>query len=170
MRDFTANLLKSITAAPGIPEFDYCIVDCPPAFNTFSFSVIHSANLVLVPINPDVFASRGLGIMLRGLKPRLPQLPRFIVFMNRAKTFRGSLTKESQRFLNEASLVAQGVRGEGSLAVKVLGDFFVRNARRSKTRLPASGFHLISRPISLNCGIGSPQHASGRRSLWTSAN
>lgn len=134
LRGFTSALVKAFETAPGLAKFDFCLVDCPPAFNSLSFSVIHASDLVLVPINPDVFASRGLRIMLRGLKGRLQRLPAFVVFMNRAKTFRGDLTKESRRFLNEADMVAEGESGQG-LLVRVLNDFFIPERKGIKDAL-----------------------------------
>ncbi len=134
LRDFTAALVKAFQETPGIADFDYCLVDCPPAFNSLSFSVVWASDLVLVPINPDVFASRGLMIMLRGLRPRLQRLPAFVVFMNRGKTFRGGLTKESQRFLTEANLVAGSESGQG-VVVRVLNDFFIPERKGIKDSL-----------------------------------
>lgn len=134
LRDFLASFLKACGRKPDFPAFDYCLVDCPPAFNSLSFSVVHGCDVVLVPINPDVFAAKGLQIILRGLRPRLESLPKFIVFMNRAKTFRGGLTKESQRFLNEAALVADS-ESTANMSVTLLPDFFIPERKGIKDAL-----------------------------------
>ncbi len=124
LRDFVRSFLATCEKIPDIPKFDYCLVDCPPAFNSLSFSVIQCASLVLIPITPDIYASRGLRIMLSGLKARLEHIPKFIVFMNRAKLFRDRLTKESQGFMNEANIVAGAELREG-IPVRVLNDTFI---------------------------------------------
>jgi len=107
LRGFISSLLKLIDQREELPRFEYCIADCPPAFNSLSFSVISHSDLVLVPINPDVFASFGISIMLKGLKKHLQPLPPFVIFMNRAKsrvdrmTGKPTLTRESSEFLNK---------------------------------------------------------------------
>jgi len=62
LRGFMGALLKLISSGEELPEFDYCFADCPPAFNSLSFSVVSHSDLVLIPINPDVFASHGVSI------------------------------------------------------------------------------------------------------------
>ena len=48
-------------------KFDYVLFDCPPNFTPLSYSVLSCTNLVLIPINPDVFAARGVSMMVDGL-------------------------------------------------------------------------------------------------------
>ncbi len=124
LRGFVSSFLAACQKTEDIPSFDYCLVDCPPAFNSLSFSVVSCANLILMPVTPDIFAARGLRIMLTGLKERLEHSPTFIVFMNRAKLFRGQLTKESQQFLNDANIVA-GMISEKRMPVSVFNDSFI---------------------------------------------
>jgi chromosome partitioning protein len=74
--------------------------------------------LVLIPINPDFFAAKGLNLLLNSLKLRIEPfpIPKIGVFMNRAKRPGGSSVKkysnETQRYLDDV----QDVVGD---AVKV---------------------------------------------------
>jgi chromosome partitioning protein len=127
---FMPNLLKIRQNIPTLIPLDYCIIDCPPAFNSLSFSAVSCSDLVLVPINPDVFASFGVRIMLSGLKTHLAKLPKFVIFMNRAKirkdpkTTEYKLTKEGQGFLDDVAFVALDFQKVG-VPVRVLQDFWI---------------------------------------------
>lgn len=81
-------------------NYDYVFFDCPPNFTALSFSVISCSSLILIPVNPDVFASRGVEIMIDGLRNRIQPWsdPRIAVFMNKAKLHRGNLTREAEQY------------------------------------------------------------------------
>ncbi len=141
LRSFTTSFIDAINARNDLPKFDYCLADCPPAFNSLSFSVISRSDLVLVPVNPDVFASIGVKIMIGGLKERLKPVPPFVVFMNRAKsridkmTGRPILTKESDNFLNkDVALAIDKQRGEG-VSITLLRDAFIPERKGIKDAL-----------------------------------
>lgn len=57
--------------------FDFCIVDCPPAFNAASSAALIAADEVLIPVKLDAFAIEGLTNLLqqisnmRRINPRL---------------------------------------------------------------------------------------------------
>ncbi len=80
--------------------FDYVFFDCPPNFTALSYSVLSCANLILIPVNPDIFAARGVGMMVDGLRYRIENWPKskMAVFMNRAKERLGNMTVETSRF------------------------------------------------------------------------
>lgn len=143
LRGFTGSLLKLIQQREELPKFDYCIADCPPAFNSLSFSVVSHSDLVLVPINPDVFASYGVSIMLKGLKKHLQPLPPFMVFMNRAKsrvdrmTGKPTLTKESSEFLNRDVALRIDEQREAGVSITLLRDTFIPERRGIKDALAA---------------------------------
>lgn len=88
-------------------KFDYVFFDCPPNFTALSYSVLSCTSLVLVPVNPDVFASRGIGMMIDGLKLRIQPWPnpKIAVFMNKAKLYRGNPTRETTMYWNGAKEV-----------------------------------------------------------------
>ena len=45
--------------------YDYCIIDCPPAFNAASAAALIAADEVIVPIKLDAFSLRGMTNLLR---------------------------------------------------------------------------------------------------------
>lgn len=88
-------------------KFDYVFFDCPPNFTALSYSVLCCSSLILIPVNPDVFASKGVGMMIDGLKYRIEPWPnpRVAVFMNKAKTRNSVLTKETARYWDDTKKV-----------------------------------------------------------------
>jgi len=130
LQGFMPELLKARQNISGMPPLDYCIIDCPPAFNSLSFSAVSCSDIVIMPINPDVFASLGVGIMLNGLRTRLTKLPKFVIFMNKAKVRRDpktteyKLTKEGQGFLDDVAFVA-GDFSKIGVPVRILRDFWI---------------------------------------------
>ena len=46
-------------------DYDYCIVDMPPAFNAASTAALVAADEVIIPIKLDAFAIRGLVNLMR---------------------------------------------------------------------------------------------------------
>ena len=67
--------------ALGLPElateYDYVLIDCPPAFNAASAAALLAADAVLIPIKIDAFALEGMGnlmqqiVNMRRINPRL---------------------------------------------------------------------------------------------------
>lgn len=96
-------------------DYDYVFFDCPPNFTALSYSVLSCSSLLLIPVNPDVFASRGAGLMIDGLKYRIQPWPdpKVAVFMNKAKLRGGNLTRETQRYWEETKAVCDVKRQEG---------------------------------------------------------
>lgn len=45
--------------------FDFCIVDCPPAFNAASSAAMIAADAVLIPVKLDAFALEGMTNLMR---------------------------------------------------------------------------------------------------------
>ena len=45
--------------------YDYCLVDCPPAFNAASAAALMAADEVIIPIKLDAFSLRGMTNLLR---------------------------------------------------------------------------------------------------------
>lgn len=48
-----------------IGAYDYCLVDCPPAFNAASAAALIAADDVIIPIKLDAFSLRGMTCLLR---------------------------------------------------------------------------------------------------------
>ncbi|MEM4204452.1 MAG: ParA family protein [Candidatus Methanomethylicaceae archaeon] len=96
-------------------KYDYVFFDCPPNFTALSYSVLSCSSLILIPVNPDVFASRGIGLMIDGLRHRIEPWPnpKVAVFMNRAKLHGGRLTRETERYWLESKIVCDEKRKDG---------------------------------------------------------
>lgn len=143
MRGFMASFLEYVEKSDELPDFDYCLADCPPAFNSLSFSVVSHSDLVLIPINPDVFASKGVRIMLSGLRERLKPLPPFLVFMNRARstvdrvTGQPKLTRESSNFLNNDVAPVVELEGRQGVSIALLRNVFIPERKGIKDALAA---------------------------------
>lgn len=122
---FIQRLLEKIQNSTNVPDYDYILFDCPPSFSLLSYSVLSCCNLILIPINPDFFAAKGLDLLLSSLRMRIEPfpVPRIGVFMNRAKKPGGSSMKrysnETQRYLDDARDVLSRVSKEKKLKVKL---------------------------------------------------
>lgn len=102
-------------------DYDYVFFDCPAYFNALTHSVLSSSDLIIIPVNPDVFASTDINEMLEGLKRRIQPLPpaKIGVVMNKAKTLRDSyLTSESKKFLKDAKQAKTSIENKG-IAIEV---------------------------------------------------
>lgn len=96
-------------------NFDYVFFDCPPNFTALSYSVLSCSSLILIPVNPDVFASRGIGLMVDGLRYRIEPWPnpKLAVFMNKAKERVGQMTRETLGYLREANFACDSIKKGG---------------------------------------------------------
>jgi cellulose biosynthesis protein BcsQ len=114
-KDFVRSLLGKIQHAKTLPRYDYVFFHCPPNFTALSYSVLSCTSLILVPINPDVFASRGIELMIDGLQLRIQPWPnpKIGVFMNKAKLYRGALTRETNRYWDDSKHVCNRKRTLG---------------------------------------------------------
>jgi chromosome partitioning protein len=122
VKEFIRRLLGKIANSPRLPEYDYVLFDCPPSFTLLSYSVLSCADLVLIPVNPDFFASKGTNLILNSLKMRIEPfpLPKIGVFMNKTKTWGGSPTKESAFYMREVDRVC----GEAAKSQNIEAVFF----------------------------------------------
>ena len=111
---FIRALLGKIEHSRGF-NYDYVLFDCPPNFTALSYSVLSCSSLILIPVNPDVFASRGISLMIDGLRYRIQPWPdpKIAVFMNKAKLHRGNLTRETERYWMESKEVCNIKRRDG---------------------------------------------------------
>ncbi len=122
---FIQRLLEKIQNTKDIPKYDFVFFDCPPSFSVLSYSVLSCCNLLLIPINPDFFAAKGLDLLVSSLRVRIEPhpLPKIGVFMNKAKKPGGSSTKrfsnETQRYLDDAAEVLERVSSQYDLDVRL---------------------------------------------------
>lgn len=56
------------TLAPIISDFDYIIIDCPPALGLLTINGLVSAQKVIVPLQCEYYALEGLGELLQTVK------------------------------------------------------------------------------------------------------
>lgn len=49
-------------------QFDYVLIDCPPAFNAASAAALVAADDVVIPIKLDAFSIRGMGNLMRQIR------------------------------------------------------------------------------------------------------
>lgn len=120
VKEFIRRLLGKIQAAKQLPHYDYILFDCPPSFTLLSYSVLACSDLVLIPVNPDFFASKGTNLILNSLKMRIEPfpLPKLGVFMNKTKPYGGRPTNESRFYMREVKNVCdqaaktQGIRAK----------------------------------------------------------
>jgi chromosome partitioning protein len=113
VRNFISALLGKIEHSKTF-NYDYVFFDCPPNFTALSYSVLSCSSLILIPVNPDVFAARGIELMIEGLRNRIQPWPdpKIAVFMNKAKLYRNDLTRETKRYWEESKEVCRMKRRE----------------------------------------------------------
>lgn len=122
MKDFIRRLLGKITNSSSLPNYDYVLFDCPPSFTLLSYSVLACCDLVVVPVNPDFFASRGVSLILNSLRMRIEPhpIPKIGVFMNKTKTWRGDPTKEAAFYMREVAGVCREVAKTAGIEARFL--------------------------------------------------
>jgi len=123
-------------------NFDYVFFDSPPNFTALSYSVLSCSSLILIPVNPDVFASRGIGLMVDGLKYRIEPWPDppIAVFMNKGKERVGVQTKETQRYWEEAKFVCEQMKKDKDKINIMAWDSFIPDRVSIKRAIPGQYF------------------------------
>jgi chromosome partitioning protein len=120
--------------------YDYVFFDCPPNFTALSYSVLSCSSLILIPVNPDVFASRGIALMMDGLRSRIEPWPdpEVGVFMNKAKLYRGQLTRETSRYWTASKRVCEE-RSRDDLRIRAW-DSYIPDRVDIKRAIPGAKF------------------------------
>ena len=60
-------------------NFDYALIDCPPAFNAASAAALLASDDVIIPIKPDAFSLRGMANLMRQIRNMRAINPRLIL-------------------------------------------------------------------------------------------
>ena len=122
VKDFVRRLMGKITNSPRLSNYDYVLFDCPPSFTLLSYSVLSCCDLILIPVNPDYFASKGTNLILNSLKMRIEPfpLPRIGVFMNKTKTYRENPTREASFYMREVENVCVQTANSQNIETKFL--------------------------------------------------
>lgn len=123
-------------------NFNYVFFDSPPNFTALSYSVLSCSSLILIPVNPDVFASRGIGLMVDGLKYRIEPWPNppIAVFMNKGKERLGVQTKETKRYWEEAKYVCEQIKQDKEKINIMAWDSFIPDRVSIKRAIPGQYF------------------------------
>ena len=115
--DFMRYLLGKITNSENAICYDYALFDCPPSFTSLSYSILSCCDLLLIPVNPDYYAVRGVPVMIDLLtylqnNSEIFCIPKIAVFMNKAeKSPQGNkLTKYSQYYWDEIISVCKQLK------------------------------------------------------------
>ncbi len=114
--------MGKITNSRKLSNYDYILFDCPPSFTLLSYSVLSCCDLILIPVNPDYFASKGTNLILNSLKMRIEPfpLPRIGVFMNKTKTYREEPTRETNFYMREVERVCEQTANSQNIEAKFL--------------------------------------------------
>ena len=123
LKDFIRALLGKIEHSKNLPTYEYVFFDCPPNFTALSYSVLSCSSLLLIPVNPDVYAPRGVELMVDGLRMRIEPWPnpKIAVFMNKARTNNtGALTSETKGYweLTKDRCIDQQRKGANIIALE----------------------------------------------------
>lgn len=122
MQGFMRDLLGKITWSRNVSNYHYVLFDCPPSFTLLSYSVLSVCDLILIPVNPDFYAVKGVPLILNMLKMRIEPfpIPKIAVFMNKAKPYAGKMTQESQFYWRQVRSICSRYSEQFDLKVKCL--------------------------------------------------
>jgi chromosome partitioning protein len=141
MKDFIRRLLGKITHSGKVADYDYVLFDCPPSFTLLSYSVLSCCDLVLIPVNPDFFASRGVSLLLNSLKMRIEPhpTPQIAVFMNKTKTYANAPTKETAFYMRQIDQICQRTSVAQGIRATFFSDAWVRERVGIKRAITGGG-------------------------------
>jgi len=120
MQGFIRDLLGKIMWSKNVTDYKYALFDCPPSFTLLSYSILSCCDLILIPVNPDFYAVKGVPLILNTLKMRIEPfpIPKIAVFMNKAKPYAGGMTKESSFYWHEVTRICNNTSKEINLKIK----------------------------------------------------
>lgn len=141
MKDFMRRLLGKIAHSSKVENYDYILFDCPPSFTLLSYSVLSCCDLVLIPVNPDFFASRGVSLLLNSIKMRIEPhpTPQIAVFMNKAKTYANSPTKETAFYMRQIQQICKRASKEQGVRAAFFEDAWIRERVGIKRAITGGG-------------------------------
>jgi chromosome partitioning protein len=120
MQTFMRSLLSKITWSTNMPTYDYALFDCPPSFTLLSYSVLSVCDMILIPINPDFYAAKGVPLILNMLQMQIEPLPvpKIGVFMNKAKPYGGGMTKESRFYWDSVKDICEQFSKKSGIKIR----------------------------------------------------
>jgi chromosome partitioning protein len=141
MKDFMQRLLGKIAHSGKVADYDYVLFDCPPSFTLLSYTVLSCCDLVLIPVNPDFFAARGVSLLLNSIKMRIEPhpTPQIAVFMNKAKTYGNLPTKETASYMRLIEQICKKTSSERGIRATFFEDAWVRERVGIKRAITGGG-------------------------------
>ena len=120
-RYFIDNLLGEIRSSE-LPEYDYVLFDCPPSFTLLSYSVFTCCDLILIPVNPDFFAAKGIELLLEGIRRQIKPnpLPKIAIFANRVRTYAEQPTRKARGYIHDIKEICNTSREDLDMDVRFL--------------------------------------------------
>lgn len=91
----------------GLPDYDFVLIDCPPSLSLLTLNALAASDYILVPMQMDVLALRGLGSMLETVRkakvinPRLAVLGILPVMVDPRKNMYQEILEHIQRNYTE---------------------------------------------------------------------
>ena len=86
-------------------QYDYILIDCPPAFNAASAAALIAADDVIIPIKLDAFSLRGMGNLMRQIKNMRRINPRLrVAGLLPTMWYKDSQIQEAEQQLRAAGL------------------------------------------------------------------
>ena len=65
------NILKDVLN-PIINDYDYIILDCPPALSMMNITALYAADKIISVVKPDIVSTRGLSLLNQTIKKEVP--------------------------------------------------------------------------------------------------
>ena len=105
------SLLK--TRLEGL-EYDYILIDCPPALSLLTINALTAANWLLVPVQAEFYAMEGLGQLMdvfqrikQSTNPNLNLLGVLVTMYDSRTSLAEQVVGELQKYFNEAVFKTQ---------------------------------------------------------------
>lgn len=120
VKEFIRRILAKIENSTKVVKYKYGLFDCPPSFTLLSYSVLSTCDLILIPVNPDFFASYGVKLIIDSMRLRIEPypIPKIGVFMNKAKPYGSHFTRETEFYWGEIQKNCERAARENNLQVK----------------------------------------------------
>lgn len=69
-------------------QYDLIVIDCHPAGSIFTKTSLQNSDSVIIPVVPEKYAARGIGLMLQFIEAKTPgaQTPKPLILFNRTKS------------------------------------------------------------------------------------